>query len=168
MKIKIKQKFKALDGMINVKFLSKDYQELLHKHGINYNYISTNNSRHGSAVIQELFHDKVPLSYDEIIARFKEEKDEVFQYLSTLNSWDIWVEINRNPISSNNHPVSAHETAQKYNLGLYRFSHHHVANYNSERRYENYIDNQYIEYIYFYYSLDRLVEDIRKKVENYE
>lgn len=160
----MKIRIKAQDGFIRVSSLDEEHQKLLRDNKIFASYVSTNNSKYKSAVVEELAHGKQPLSYSKIISRFKQESDPVFKYLSGLSKRDLWIEINRNKEGSSDHPVSSHERAKRYNLGLVRFSYHHVGNSNSNEEILNKLDRSNTFEYFFYRSLDDLVNDIKRKV----
>ena len=153
---KIKVKLKMKDAMINTKILSKEDRLLLRENNINYNYISFSKRRNATGVIEALKYNKKPFTRKDLDMAFLQQDEEYFDYLFGLSNLNLYVEINRTlDYKSFNFNI-------KLGLGLKRFEYHDVSNYDSEEDIISFIDEKYIVHLFFYRSIEALIYDIRK------
>lgn len=162
MNIRILRSNKIQDDMINVNSLEPHEINILKKHQTlsKYNYISYNPVTKRKEVIEALKYNKVPISKEELKEAFNSQPEEGFKYLSKIDNPNrLYAEINRNYGDPKN------KEYLKLGLGIRRFEFHHVAYLeNDEAAMLSKIDNTDTDIVFFYYSLEQLIKDIRDKL----
>ena len=159
--MKIKLKRKAEDAMVRVGSMSEEERNLIWKFNDKLTYVSFSYIHNSSPVIESMKGNKGLFMGDDVREAFRQEPEEVFQYLSTLNDKDLWIEINRHKRN-----ITDEETARRYQLGIRAFEFHHASIVPGYRSKVHKLPKEDTIFIFHYDSIDKLIADIREEMKS--